>query len=44
MADCSSCPSKGKCGNDSGSCGIVNNPANKIKYVVCVMSGKGGVG
>ena len=44
MADCSNCPSKGKCGNDSGSCGIVNNPANKIKYVVGVMSGKGGVG
>ncbi len=44
MSDCSSCPSNGKCGNDSRSCGIVNNPANKIKYVVGVMSGKGGVG
>lgn len=44
MSDCSSCPSHGKCGNDSGSCGIVNNPANKIKYVIGVMSGKGGVG
>lgn len=44
MSDCSSCPSHGKCGNDSGTCGIVNNPANKIKYVIGVMSGKGGVG
>ena len=44
MSDCSGCLSKGKCGNDSGSCGIVNNPANKIRHVVGVMSGKGGVG
>lgn len=44
MADCSSCPSKGKCGNDSGSCGIVNNPKNKVKHIIGVMSGKGGVG
>lgn len=44
MSDCSSCPSNGKCGNDSGSCGVKNNPVNKIKYVIGVMSGKGGVG
>ena len=44
MSDCSSCPSNGKCGNDSGQCGVVNNPANKIKNVIGVMSGKGGVG
>lgn len=44
MADCSSCPSNGKCGNDSGSCGIVNNPKNNVKNIIGVMSGKGGVG
>lgn len=44
MADCSSCPSKDKCGNDTGSCGIVNNPRNKVKHIIGVMSGKGGVG
>lgn len=44
MADCGSCPSKGKCGNDSGVCGIVSNPKNKVKNVIGVMSGKGGVG
>lgn len=44
MSDCSSCPSKGKCGSDSNSCGIKNNPVNKIKNIIGVMSGKGGVG
>ncbi len=44
MAGCEGCPSQGKCGNDSGSCGVVNNPVNKIKNVIGVMSGKGGVG
>lgn len=44
MSDCSSCPSKGKCGSDSGSCGIQNNPKNKVKNIIGVMSGKGGVG
>lgn len=44
MADCSSCPSHGKCGNDSGTCGIVNNPLNNVKHIIGVMSGKGGVG
>lgn len=44
MADCSSCPSKGKCGNDSGECGVKNNPLNKVKNIIGVMSGKGGVG
>ena len=44
MADCDSCPSKGKCGNDSGQCGIENNPLNKVKNIIGVMSGKGGVG
>ena len=44
MSDCSSCPSHGKCGNDSGTCGVKNNPLNKVKHVIGVMSGKGGVG
>lgn len=42
MSDCNSCPSNGKCSKDS--CGIVINPLNKIKNVIGVMSGKGGVG
>ena len=44
MADCNSCPSKGKCGSSSESCGVKNNPKNKVKKVIGVMSGKGGVG
>lgn len=44
MADCKSCPSNGKCGNDSGKCGVQNNPLNKVKHIIGVMSGKGGVG
>ena len=31
MGSCNSCPSKGTCGKDEQSCGIVNNPQNKIK-------------
>lgn len=44
MSNCNTCPSKGNCGKDQDSCGIVNNPKNKIKHIVAVMSGKGGVG
>ena len=44
MSSCNSCPSQGSCSKESTSCGIVNNPANKIKKVIGVMSGKGGVG
>lgn len=44
MSNCDSCPSKGNCGKDQTTCGIVNNPHNKIKHVIGVMSGKGGVG
>ncbi len=44
MGDCNSCPSKGTCGKDSDSCSIKVNPNNKIKKVIGVMSGKGGVG
>lgn len=44
MADCGSCPSKGKCGSNSESCGVKNNPLNNVKNIIGVMSGKGGVG
>ena len=44
MSNCSTCPSKDNCGKDETSCGIENNPNNKIKHVIAVMSGKGGVG
>lgn len=44
MADCGSCPSRGTCGKSSESCGVTQIPENKIKKVIGVMSGKGGVG
>ncbi len=44
LGDCNSCPSKGTCGKDSSDCGVKNNPNNKIKKVIGIMSGKGGVG
>ena len=44
MGNCRSCPSKGKCGKQEDTCGIKVNPKNKIKNVIGVMSGKGGVG
>lgn len=44
MSSCSSCPSKGSCSKDESSCGISNNPLNKINKIIGVMSGKGGVG
>ena len=44
MSNCNSCPSKGTCGKQADSCGIQNNERNKIRRVIGVMSGKGGVG
>lgn len=44
MSSCDSCPSKGNCGKDDSECGVKINPANKIKKVIGIMSGKGGVG
>ena len=42
---CQGCPSAGNCHKDQSSCGVVeSNPKNKIKHVVAVLSGKGGVG
>ena len=43
MGNCNSCPSKNNC-NKQASCTIENNPNNKIKNIIGVMSGKGGVG
>lgn len=44
MSNCNTCPSKGNCQKSEDTCGITNNPKNKIKHVIGVMSGKGGVG
>lgn len=44
MSNCNSCPSKGTCGKQADSYGIQNNERNKIRHVIGVMSGKGGVG
>lgn len=44
MGNCESCPSKGNCNSNAEACGIQNNPNNKIKNIIGVMSGKGGVG
>ncbi len=43
MGNCNSCPSKNNC-NKQATCTIENNPNNKIKNIIGVMSGKGGVG
>ena len=44
MSNCNTCPSKGNCQKSEDACCITNNPKNKIKHVIGVMSGKGGVG
>lgn len=44
MSGCDGCPSQGTCGKNENECGIKINPNNRIKKVVAVMSGKGGVG
>lgn len=41
---CENCPSKGNCSKDASSCQFQPNPHNKIKHIIAVMSGKGGVG
>ena len=43
MGNCNSCPSKNN-SNKQDTCTIENNPNNKIKNIIGVMSGKGGVG
>ena len=44
MSGCNGCPSQGTCGKNENECGVKINPNNKIKKVIAVMSGKGGVG
>ena len=44
MSNCNTCPSNGSCNKDQSSCGVENNPLNKINKIIGVMSGKGGVG
>lgn len=44
MSQCSTCPSSEGCSKNKEGCMIENNPANKVKKVIGVMSGKGGVG
>lgn len=41
---CEGCPSKGNCGKDASSCGVIENKHANIKNVITIMSGKGGVG
>ena len=43
MGNCNSCPSKNNCSKQA-TCTIENNPNNKIKNIIGIMSGKGGVG
>ena len=44
MSGCASCPSKNSCAKDTNTCGVTIPSNNKIKNVIGVMSGKGGVG
>jgi Mrp family chromosome partitioning ATPase len=45
MSECNSCPSQGTCSTEKqNTCEITNNPLNKVKNIIGVMSGKGGVG
>lgn len=43
MSNCNSCSSKGKCNSDSGCSGLIPK-YGKIKHIIGVISGKGGVG
>lgn len=44
MSSCSTCPSNGTCSKEKSQCMVENSPFNKVKNVIGVMSGKGGVG
>ncbi|ERI95141.1 mrp-like family protein [Clostridiales bacterium oral taxon 876 str. F0540] len=44
MSKCDSCASKGKCGNKENTCSVLVPSYGRIKNIVGVMSGKGGVG
>lgn len=43
MSECENCSLEGKC-EGKESCTFENNPMNKVKKIIGVMSGKGGVG
>lgn len=43
-SNCDSCPSKGKCDTDSSKCSKIIPKYGKIKHIIGVISGKGGVG
>lgn len=44
MSNCNTCPSSSTCTEDKEECMIENNPMNRVKKIIGVMSGKGGVG
>lgn len=44
MSNCDNCGSKGKCGKDSKTCSKMLPKYGKIKHIIGVISGKGGVG
>lgn len=44
MSDCNSCPSKGNCNSNSSTCSKDVPKHGKIKHIIGVISGKGGVG
>ena len=44
MGNCNTCASQNSCSKDKTSCEVENNPQNKVKNIIAVMSGKGGVG
>lgn len=41
---CEGCPNQGNCSKDTSSCSVQTNANSKIKHVIAVLSGKGGVG
>lgn len=41
---CEGCPNQGNCSKDTSSCSVQTNSNSKIKHVIAVLSGKGGVG
>ena len=41
---CEGCPNQGSCSKDASSCSVETNAQSKIKHVIAVLSGKGGVG
>lgn len=44
MSNCDSCSSKGKCGSTGDKCSKIMPKYGKIKHIIGIISGKGGVG